>query len=282
MRNFIWLFKALTIIGLAGAIFGAAGWFSYDLFIKPNLPPPREKQAEETAQAFIDPGLPEFEAAMALVQQRKLVEARSALNLFLDHHPFSEKVADARAALGKINTDIFFSTTPAPEKIVYEIQPGDAIIKIERKLRTPREIIMRSNNLDDPTRLRIGQVLLVTPVDFSIVINQKNRTVLVQNRKTFFKEYKAVSWHPVLTVNVSPKSPLNGAVTAKLAWRNGARVAPNSPDFAESERWVELSVKGFTLYSEGGQKPNNGVSLSPEDMQELSTLVGKNVPVSIQ
>ncbi len=280
MRNFTWLFKTLTILLLAGGIFGSAAWFAYQIFIKPNQIPPEHYQ--EAAQATEDPSLPEFEQAISLFNQRKLLEARAALELFIDHYPFSSKVEEARKALGQTNIDIFFSAIPAPEKVVYEVIRGDAMIKIERKLKTPRELIMRSNNLDDPTRLRVGQILYVSQPEFSIIIRSKKQTVTLLNHRKFFKEYKAVNWAPSTANRPSEKVPLTGVVSGELAWRNGARIAFGSKDYPESERWLEFTVKGYTLYSDGGQKPTHGISLMPEDMQELSTLVSKNVPVSIQ
>ncbi len=282
MGKFIWILKALVILSLAVAIFGSAGWFAYQLFVKPYQVPIEEAGSHAPPPLPPDPSLPEFDKAMALKQARKLVEARTALEAFLDNNPFSSKVKEARAALGQVNTDLFFSAIPDPQKIRYVIKPGDALIRIERKLKTNEELIMRANNLDDPTRLRVGQVLMVNQPDFSLVIDRKQQTVLVLNHSKFFKEYHAASWSVPPVKKGQEKAPIAAKVGAKIAWHNGARVAFGTKDYAGSERWVEITSRGYTLYTEGGKKPTVGIGIAPDDMEELSTLLSKNVPVSIQ
>jgi LysM repeat protein len=279
--KFIWLFKALIILGLAGVIFGSSGWFAYQLFIKPNQIPP-EELAMGAPTPPPDPSLPAFQKAMDLKKQGKLVEARTAFENLLQDFPYTTKMAEVKEALGKVNADIFFSAVPAPEKIRYEIRPGDALVKIERKLKTTRELIMRSNNLDDPTRLRIGTVLYVSQPEFSVVVDRKAHSVTLLNHYKFFKQYNSKSWTAPAPKKGKEKVAITCKVTEKIAWKNGARVAFGSKEYMDSDRWVELSVKGFTFYTEGGQKPAAGIGFAPEDMEELSTLLSKNVPVTIQ
>ena len=281
MGKFFLILKTLVIVGLSVAIFGSAGWFAYQLFIKPNqIPAEDARRGPPTPPP--DPSLPELDKAMKLKQARKLVEARTALERFLENFPFSTRLKEARKALGQVNTDIFFSTVPAPEKIQYQVRSGDALAKIERKLKTTREMLMRCNNLDDPTRLRIGQVLLVNQPDFSVVVDRKEHTLTLLNHSRFFKQYSAASWNTPPVKKGMEKVPITGKVGEKIAWRNGARVAFGTKEYEGSERWVDIGVKGYTLYTEGGQKPTVGIGFAPDDMEELSTLLGKNVPVTLQ
>lgn len=277
-----WIIKGLILLLLSGAIFGSAGWFGYQLIIKPKQVPP-EELVDGKFVPPPDPSLPEFDKVMALKQSRQPVAAREALEKFIETYPFSTKLAEARKALGEVNTDIFFSSIAAPEKIRYEVRSGDALAKIERKLKTNGELIMRCNNLDDPRRLRIGQVLMVTPVDFSVIIDRKTHTVLLLNKGKFFKEYAAASWTAPAPKKGTEKVPIAAKVTRKMAWANGAPVNFGAKEYAGSDRWVETSAKGFTLYTEGGgQKPGLGIGLAPEGMEEISTLLSKGVPVTIR
>ena len=279
MGKLFWIFKAVVIASLAGVIFGSAGWFAFQLFIKPNRIPLEELHAPAQPP---DPSLPELDKALALQKARKLVDARTALEQFLDSFPFSTKLKEAKKALGQVNTDIFFSAVPAPEKIQYQVRSGDALAKIERKLKTTREMLMRCNNLDDPTRLRIGQMLLVNQPDFTVVINRKEHTLTVLNHLRFFKQYLAASWNVPPEKKGMERVPIPARVGEKIAWRNGARVAFGTKEYDGSERWVEIAAKGYTLFTEGGQKPAGGIGFAPDDMEELSTLLSKNVPVTIQ
>ena len=276
-----WIIKGLFLLALCAVVFGGAGWFGYQILVKPQQVPAEELVGGKPVPPP-DPSLPEFEKAMKIKAAHQPVEAREALEHFVENYPFSTKLPEARKALGEVNTDIFFSAIPAPDKMRYEVRPGDALVKIERKLKTTREMLMRCNNLDDPTRLRVGQVLMVSQPEFSVVVNRKAHSVLLLNKGKFFKEYTAANWNAPAPKKGMEKTPIPAKVTGKSAWYNGAQVVFGSKEYAGSARWVDLSAKGFTFYTEGGQKPPAGIGMTPEDMDELSTLLGKGVPVMIQ
>jgi len=278
--KYLWIVKTLVILGLCAVIFIPAAYFSYELFIRPNQIPPEEAQAAATPPP--DPSLPELEKALDIKGKRNLLEARTALEEFLENYPYSTRLGDAEKALGQVNTDIFFSAIPAPEKTRYEVKKGDALEKIERKLKTTRELLMRCNNLEDPRRLSVGQVLFVNEADFSLLIDRKSQTVTIFNHTRFFKKYTPLEWHTPAPRKGAAQVPISAKVRDKVAWYNGVRVLFGSREYASSTRWVDFTVKGFTFYSEEGPKPTGGIVFSAGDMEELSTLLGKNVPVSIQ
>lgn len=279
--RFSWIFKGLFLLALAGAIFGTAGWFGFQLFIKPHQIPPEELVGGKLAPPP-DLSLPEFEKVMKIKKSRQPLVAREALEKFTENYPFSTKLGEARKALGEVNADIFFSTIEAPEKIRYEVHPGDALNKIERKFKTSGELLMRCNNLDDPRRLRVGQVLMISQPEFALVIERKTHALTLLNKGKFFKGYAATSWTAPVPKKGMEKVEIAAKVKGKTAWSNGAPVHFGSKEYAGSSRWVELTARNFTLYSEGGPKPSGGIGLPPEDMEELSTLLGRGVPVTIR
>ncbi|MEI8343263.1 MAG: LysM peptidoglycan-binding domain-containing protein, partial [Verrucomicrobiota bacterium] len=189
--------KALILLLLALGVFGSAGYFTYELLVKPKV----ELKQELDNRVLMgdptpppDPSLPELEYCLKLKKSGDLVGARTALEAFLEHNPKSTKLTEARAALGEVNTDIFFSRIPSPDKEEYVVKPGDALAKIERKLKTNAELLTRSNNLDDPRKLRIGQVLIVSHPQFALTINRKEKTVMLFNHGKFFKQYPVKAW----------------------------------------------------------------------------------------
>ncbi len=275
------IFKTLTILGLSTAVFGSAGWFGYQLIVKPQQAPPGELAAGKSAPPP-DPSLPDFEKTMKVASGRDLVKTRDALERFIENYPFSTKLDETRKALGKVNSDIFFSTVDSPDKVRYEIRSGDALGKIERKLKTTGELIMRCNNLDDPRRLRIGQVLLVTPADFSVTVDRKTRVVTLFNQGKFFREYAAQSWNVPAPKKGTEKQPIAAKVTRKMAWRDGNPVNFPAKEYMGSDRWVETSAKGYAFFTEGGQKPVYGIGIAPDEMEEISTLLKQGVPVNIK
>jgi LysM repeat protein len=279
------LIKTLIILFLGLAVFGSGGYFTYVLLVQPRQLLRKELDAKAVTGPPTpppDPSLPDFEACMKIKKSGDLVRAQAALEAFLENNPKSTVLAAAKTALGEVNTDIFFSAIPSPDKEQYVVQRGDALAKIERKLKTTAELIMRTNNLDDPRRLSIGQVLVISHPQFSLVINRREKTVTLLNKGNFFKQYPVKAWNAPV-----PKAgpPVSARVKEKMAWKNGQRVAFGSKDFAGSARSVSFTVPGCTLYTdpaEGGEPAPGGIALGAEDMEELSTLLGASVPVTME
>jgi LysM repeat protein len=277
--------KALVIIFLVVVVFGGAGYVGYEMFIKPAklleeekaLPPPPPPP---------DPSLPEFEKAVALKAAGKLVPARAALEAFIENNPYSSKLDEAKDSLGQVNIDIFFSPVPAPEKQKYIVRRGDVLVKIAGQMKTTPELIMKSNGLSG-IMLRIGDNLLISQPEFSLFVDRKAMVVVLLNKGRFFKQYKPLAWNLPVTRSTGP---IKSKVSDKVAWKDGKRVAFGSREYEGSTRWIGLGVPGYTLYSEDNEgvpdakpsKPPTGIALAPGDAEELSTLLSKRVPVTIQ
>jgi LysM repeat protein len=277
------LIKALIILMLLLGIAGIVVYFYYDTQLRPKreakeeaaLPPPTPPP---------DPALPDFNAAGKLKASGKLVEAREVLERLIDQNPQSGLVEDARNLIGEINTDLFFSTVHTPDKEVYVVKPGDALAKIQRRFKATPELIMRTNNLTDPTKLQVGQQLLIPRVEFSLLLQHADKKVVLLNHGKFFKQYKVVKWSP------SAKNiPTGVKVTETAAYKDGVRVAFGTKDFAAAtNRWVMMSVPAYTIYGEPGasaekvDRPAGGIGVKPEDADELATLLSRGVPVTIE
>ena len=107
-----------------------------------------------------------------------MVEARDALAAFIQKYPTGQHIEEAKDLLGEVNIDIFLSRTPSPEKEEYVVKPGDVLQKIAHKMKTTPELIMRMNNLNG-TMLHIGEHLLISHPDFSIVIERKPKVLVL-------------------------------------------------------------------------------------------------------
>lgn len=275
------IIKALVIVFLCIGIFGSAGYFAYKMFVAPQKVLKKE-QAGPQPTPPPDPSIAEFARCMKLKESGDLLGARAALEDFVAHQADSPKVDDARTALGEVNMKLLFSTQPDPEKEQYVIQKGDTINAIERKTKVPADLLMRLNNIEDPTKLRIGQTLNITKPEFALKIYRKTQNVVLLNKGKFFKQYKVQTWNIVASKN---PAAYTGKVTEKSAWKNNQRVAFGSKDYVGSGRWIATSATAYTLYSDGVDgvpKPQSGLGMSQDDMDELSTLINRGAPVSIE
>ena len=277
--------KWLFVLLLALIIFGGAAWFGYNTFVKQEIELKKEQRGEVPPAPVPDISLPEFQAAAQLRQEGKLAEAREALIAFIQKYPTGLHLEEAKDLLGEVNVDILLSRYPSPEKTEYVVKSGDVLAKIARKLKTTPELIMRMNNMSG-TMLHIGDRLLISHPDFSMVIKRKANLVVLLNHGVFFKQYH------VREAKLPPKQPstIRAKVAETMAWKGGKRVGLGSPDYISSTRWIRIAgAPTYTLYSAPDTAhpnleqppPPTGLGLAASDVEELSSLVNTGTPVTI-
>lgn len=277
--------KWLFVLLLALAIFGGAAWFGYNTFVKEEIEVQKEQRGEITPPPVVDVSLPDFEAAVKLRQDGKLNEARDAFVTFIQKYPNGKHLEEARDILGEANTEILLSRRPSPEKVEYVVKSGDVLAKIARKLKTTPEMIMRMNNMSG-TMLRIGDKLLISHPDFSMVIQRKANLVVLLNHGAFFKQYHVRE----AKLPQKQSAKINAKVAETMAWKGGKRVGLGSKEYLGSTKWIRLAgAPAYTLYAvPDATHPNldqppppTGLGLPAVDLEELSTLVNNRTPVTI-
>jgi len=276
------ILKALVILLLTAAVFGSGAYYTYTLFIEPE-----QKLKQETAFGTPTPPpdmtIPEYDRILQLKDDHQWQDARAAYEHFIETYPASTKLDAAKDDLGEINIAIYFSSGPSPDRDAYVIKPGDNIARIEKKLKTPGDEIMRWNGITDPRHLPLGGTLYISHPDFSIVIDRATRLVTLYNHARFFKQYHPAGWNAPGAKGDS--QPILGKVTEVAAIRNGVRIPFGSKDYDDAAHWVQITPSGYTLYTdpaEGGEKAGAGIALSASDMDELSALLTRAVPVTIR
>lgn len=266
---------------LALGIFGAAGWFAYQIYVKPEKLDREAAIQEAEAPPPTPPpdySLPALQKAVELKKAGQLAEARQALLDFLAQYPQSTGLADAKDALGEINTQFVFTSMPAPDKLDYTVVSGDSLVKIASKTKASAELILRSNNLAT-IDLQIGQQLRIPQLDTAIVIDRAAKTLTLLNNGEFFKEY------PLLAVQGSPTQT---EIKDKVALHGSERVAFGDRNWIGSDRWLMLGSANLVIRGlpepEDGSEPAipPGIVVSQEDIEEIFPLVGRGTPVSIQ
>jgi LysM repeat protein len=276
--------KWLFVLALAVIIFGGAAWFGYNLFFKQQIAVQKEQRGEVRTEPTPDISLPEFQAAAKLRQEGKMPEARDALTAFIEKYPTGLHVEEAKDLLGEVNIDILLSRTPSPEKQEYIVRPGDVLQKVANKVKSTPELIMRMNNLSG-TMLHIGERLLVSHPEFSIVIQRKAKLLVLLNHGAFFKQYHVRE--EKLGARQPPKVTMKVAET--MAFRDGKRVGFGTKEFIGSTRWIRLGAPAYTIYSVPDSAhphldqppPPQGFGLGAADVEELSSLVNNRTPVTI-
>jgi LysM repeat protein len=275
--------KWFFVLLLAVVIFGGAAFFGYNLFVKEQIAL-REEHGQANPLPTPDFGLDDFRAAQALQKEGKLNEARTAFIVFLQRFPTGPHTEEARDALGEINLTILLSRYPTPSKTEYTVKRGDVLQRVAAKAKSTPELIMRMNNLKG-TMLRIGQRLLISHPEFSMLIERRQKVLVLLDHGMFFKRYHVLE--EKLSIRQPPK--LVTHVADIMAWQNGKRIGFGSKDYAWSIRWIRLAAPGYFLYATpdeahpnpGVPPPPQGLGMAAGDLIELSGLVNTKTPVTV-
>lgn len=295
-------FKFVTLLILGLLIFGTASFFAYELFVKPNRTEKREKAAEAAAPKGTptpDPGVQELERLKGIRVSGKIVEASIGLKSWIDSHPQSPLLKDARRQLGTCNMALLFQPAENPSIVTYTVVKGDSLAKIAGKLHSNAELIQQANALPN-INLQIGQQLVIPTVKLTLELNREAKTLTLTDNGAYLKEYALLSAPP------APKPPSNTAskVLDKVASAGSKRVAFGDKAYADSDRIIMMigspAIVGYKTLIEK-PKPSTpltnatavptaettpapmpgGYVLSMEDLLEIFPLVSRNTPVII-
>jgi LysM repeat protein len=282
------LFKFLTLLIIALLIFGAAGFFGYELFIKPSRAEKQEKAKEAAAPAPTptpDPSVPALQKLKALQDAGKLDEARDALAAWITAYPQSPLLTEARQRLGAINMSQLFQAG-GTNVVSYTVVKGDSLARIASKHQSNAELIQKANSLPN-INLQIGEVLVIPNLKISLELDRAAKTATLLNNGLFLKQYSLLSVpYSSKTENISSK------VIDKIATAGTKRVAFGDKSYPQSERSVFLAQAPPivaplpTPAATGTNTPTppplpGGYVLSSADLLEIFPLVSRNTPVTI-
>lgn len=302
-------FKTITLLLLGLMIFGSAGYFGYQLFIKPSRLEKKEKAAAiaATPTPTPDPGAHELQRLKSLRASGDNVGARDGLKTWIDSHPQSPLMKEARMELGGANLILLFQSSGNPEVITYTVVKGDSLAKIASKQKSNAELIQKANNLSS-INLQIGQQLVIPSLKTSLELDRKAKSLTLLDNGILVKEY------PLLSSPSAPTKAVPALITKildKLANAGNKRVAFGDKAYAQSERIILLAgnspIVGVEISvpvpaptpvtpppAQTSQNPNSspspttsplplppGYILSKEDLLEIFPLVSRNTPVII-
>lgn len=301
-------FKFLTLLILGIVIFGSAGYFGYQLFIKPGRIEKVEKASEAVAATPTptpDPGAHELQRLKSLRTGGDYLAVRDGLKSWLEAHPKSPLLKEARELLGEANMALLFQPAANPSIITYTVVKGDSLARIASKQKSNAELIQRANNLPG-IGLQIGQQLVIPVLSMSVELDRQSKTLTLLNNGSFVKEYALLS-SPTPPSKTVP--PVNTKILDKIANAGNKRVAFGDKAYAQSDRVILLagnaSIVGVEIpYPSSSPSPvpggggatnamtGNNVNPSPsplppgyvlpkQDLLEIFPLVSRNTPVII-
>ncbi|MFI0347793.1 MAG: LysM peptidoglycan-binding domain-containing protein [Chthoniobacterales bacterium] len=297
--------KILILLGVALLVFGSAAFCGYELFLKPygigyNSHRFFHKKTETPTivAPAPDPSLAAFDAAVALQNLGKLMEAQTSWQTWLQAYPDSSKRSAAMAALGKINMELLCSASSTANKDCYTVIKGDSLARIASRQKSSAELIQHVNRLPN-INLQIGELLLIPRLQISIDIDRNAHLLTLLDHDQFLKNYTLLS-----TPDTGPsKTPITTNIVDKTAMVGGKRAAFGDKKYLESERTIILRSSGNIVTApatmraasssaitstnaeasstSASQGMPSGYVLSATDINEIFPFVGKETPVTI-
>lgn len=224
-----------------------------------------------------------------MMSNGEILEAQKQLEAMLTKLPETSPArSGAEFALGLCNMSILKSQTPQEGDQIYPLQKGDTLDRLKRKFRISPEILQAINYPLDPKRLTIGRRIKIPNLDFSILVNKTENTLVLYNHGKYFKKYR------VRTGDQNFKTPTGdfrvGLKMANPPWRNpkdGKSYGPGEPGNELGCRWMSFVGSSLGIHEAldpstiGGHTSNGCVGMLKDDVIELFDLVPVGTPIRI-
>lgn len=241
---------------------------------KPSLPPAAEKSDLKKS----------LEEAKKLVAQKKWIEARSLYQKLFQEVQRPEDREKLKLKIQDLNVKIFFSSILTDDKYIYEVQSGDALYPLAKKLGTTAELIQKNNRLRDNV-IEPGTKLKISKAKFSIRIDKSRNTLDLYKDGELFKTYPVATGRdnstPVGEFYIKNKS-------VNPDWyKDGKKIPAGSPENILGTRWLgfdlaHYGIHGTTLPETIGKQASDGcVRMLNRDVEELYVIVPEKTKVTI-
>jgi hypothetical protein len=233
----------------------------------------------EKSVPALDPGEQFYEGARDHVSAGKFDEAKKKLGVIIANHPRSGRAPEARRVLGEINLDELFSGTMTVGKVVHCVRPGETYADIAEIYRSDLDCLLHINSVMDPIKTRVGQNLVVLPLDFHFVLEVERKVVSIWSGESHVCEF------PVLQL-VERVSRQGGktVISSKVVGSVEERLAVGSSAYRSSTKavWLAKPVLKIMGWDGSGEPQDGAVLIGAADMEELFLLMRPGNEVDIR
>lgn len=260
----------------------------------------------QTANAFLDPPQPKLppisksqpkfvRRLLELVRQKEreddLLGARLIYLDLLEIPEAEDSRAYAERRIAEINHALLLSTLPAPEKIEHTVVKGDLFSRICKQYRNNPAYVLKINRIEDPSKMKIGQKLLLLKYpDFRLTVYKRDFSAVLTLNGSFFKRFSIG-----LGEVAAGEYLVRGSVEHPVYRRKNAPAVPyGAPGNILGTWWISLSsattgepvpfagLHGTWDESSLGRGDESGfVRFSNADIDDLAVLLPAGTKVSI-
>lgn len=281
----LWTLLKLIAALVVMAVMSFTAIFAYHVFVAPLggifadlIPTPvRVAAAPDDAELAkvldaaempdIDPGEKTFQKAHELLALGQLPAAREKLTAIVNVFPSSSAAPVARRIVGEMNLDEILSSAHSQGKQTHVVKRNDSFLGIAARYQTNMDMILHLNDMMETRRIQPGDELLVMPLNFRLLIEPRRNALSLWDGGRFVREYAILHFG-------GPATPRKTSIAAKSAEANGHRVTPQSKDYRDADKSIQLAKPNTSIrgWNGSGDKPTAGIILRSHDMEELNLL----------
>lgn len=270
MKNRIIIIGGVILIIVAGLIIVNIKW-----------PVASEPKKTNSAEAPISELLAKAKSVEA---KGSLLDIKNAYQELINNFPSSNDVMNWQKKVEDINIKLLFSPILTPKSALYEIKPGDTLVKIAREFKTTPELIAKTNNLIGD-KIFPGKKIKIWSAPLTILVDKSQNILMLKSDEEIIKTYivstGANNSTPVGTYKIINK------LTNPTWFKAGAVVPANSSENVLGTRWLGFDLPGYGIHGTvepqnlGKQITQGCVRMANHDVEELYTIVPQNTEVTI-
>ncbi|MFT3990770.1 MAG: LysM peptidoglycan-binding domain-containing protein [Luteolibacter sp.] len=291
IRTFVKLIAAVVVL----AVMGFTGMLAYHIKVKPqggifekiapnakpvhqNEPPTDfAKMLDASKAPEIDPGEKVYEKASEFIALGDLPQARERLSHLIMTFPSSTRAPEARRVIGEMNLDEILSSAGMKNKQVHTVVRGDSFLRIAGKYNTTLEAILYFNGMMDFAGPKPGEEINVVPLDYKLLIDTQRKSISLWDGATFVCEY------PIVHLGGAALQSGKTVIDSKFGLSDNKQVQLPSKQYRGSDKVIRLKKPPVMIREfHSTDEPGGGISLNPEDMEELSLLTRPGNEVEIR
>jgi len=223
--------------------------------------------------------------AESYLAEGEYVKAKKTLERFIATSSRDSDKKNARKKIEEINIKILFSGDLTENSFLYEIKPGDTLLKIASQFNTTVELLKKSNSLSSDI-IFPGKLLKVPQAKFSLMIDKSDNTLTLLSNEKPFKAYRVSTGENMSTP--TGVFYIEEKMIRPLWYRIGAVVKPESSEYELGSRWMGISEKGYGIHGTSdestiGRHITKGcVRMKNSDVEELYAIVPSGTEVIIR
>lgn len=228
-----------------------------------------------------------FDLAKAQETDNELLLARATYRDILNNYPNYPQAQDVQKKIEELNIRIILSPTLiTPDSSLYEVKPGDSLIKIAKEFKTTDELIGKINMLKSGM-IRPKMKLKVWTGKFSVLVDKSQNILMLKSDGEIIKTY-------TVSTGTNNSSPVG---TFKIKdriinppWFKPGRlepIPPGNPENILGTRWMGFDLPSYGIHGTTepqtlGQQVTNGcVRMKNEEVEELFSLLPLETEVVI-